>query len=52
MPKTANNKRDFNALIVEGIDGSEVSVNVEETNLAIESIEVIVPNKRKVKNIK
>ena len=52
MPKTVNNKRDFNVLIAEGIDGSEVSVNVEETNLAIESIEIVVPNKSKVKSNK
>ena len=52
MPKTVNNKREFNALIAEGIDGSEVSVNVEETNLAIESIEIVVPNKSKVKSNK
>ena len=43
LPLTANSKVNFNALINEGIDGTEVSVNVEETNLAVGTIDIVLP---------
>lgn len=43
LPLTANSKVNFNALISEGIDGTEVSVNVEETNLAVGTIDIVLP---------
>lgn len=44
MPLTANSKVNYNALINEGYDGTEIVVNVEETNLAVGKIEIIDPN--------
>lgn len=40
MPLTKNSKVNFNALIAEGLTGDEISVNVEETNLNVEKIEI------------
>lgn len=51
LPLTANSKVNFNALINEGYDGSEISVNVEETNLSVGTIEVVLPE-QKVKSLK
>ena len=54
MPLTKNSKFDINALISEGLDGTEVVVNVEETNLFVGKITILPPQqkskiKRKVK---
>jgi len=49
MPLTANSKVNYNALINEGYDGSEISINVQETNLAVGSIEVILPQNKVLK---
>lgn len=49
MPLTKNSKVNFNELINEGIDGSEISVNVEETNLAVGKIIVTAPSREKGK---
>ena len=50
LPLTANSKVNYNALINEGYDGTEIEINVEETNLAVGKIEIIDPNeKAKVK---
>ncbi len=46
LPLTANSKVNFNALINEGYDGSEISVNVEETNLSVGTIEVVLPEQK------
>lgn len=51
MPLTKNSKVNFNQLIDEGIDGSEISVDVEETNLAVGKITVSTPNREKPKQI-
>ena len=45
LPLTANSKVNFNALIKEGLDNTEVSVKVRETNLQVGEIEIIVPSK-------
>lgn len=41
MPLTANSKVDFNALQQEGLDGSEITVEIEETNLSVGEIKII-----------
>lgn len=48
LPLTKNSKVDFNFLISEGLDGSEISVNVNETNLSIDNIEIVAPTKQNV----
>lgn len=40
MPLTKNSKVDFNALIKEGLNGDEINVDVEETNLTVEKINI------------
>ena len=50
LPLTKNSKVNFNALKEEGLDGEEVSVIIQETNLAVGTIEIILP-KNKVKRI-
>lgn len=40
MPLTKNGKTNFNALIDEGLDGTEINVDVEETNMSVGSIRV------------
>ena len=52
LPMTKNSKTDFNALIKEGLDGTEVSVNVEETNISVGKIDIIVPRQGKQKVLK
>ena len=48
LPLTKNSKIDFNTIRDEGLDGTEINVDVDETNLSIKGIE-IYPNKNKVK---
>lgn len=52
MPLSKNSKIDFNALIKEGIDGSEICVDVRETNLSVEKIEIYVNEKALSRNLK
>ncbi len=52
MPLTANSKVNYNALVNEGYDGSEISINVQETNLAVGSIEVLMPQSGKILSLK
>lgn len=40
MPLTKNSKVDFNLLTNEGLDGSEINVDVTETNLNVEDIKI------------
>ena len=40
MPLTKNSKVNFNALIEEGLTGDEINVDVEETNLNVEKINI------------
>lgn len=50
LPLTANGKVDFKSLAAETLDGSEVSVIIEETNISIDGIKIIPPtNKQKIK---
>lgn len=48
MPITKNSKIDFNSLKNEGLDGSEINVDVSETNLTVDHIDVY-KNKRNTK---
>lgn len=41
MPLTANSKVNFNALQQEGLDGNEVTVEIEETNLSVGKIIIV-----------
>lgn len=41
MPLTANSKVNVNALQQEGLDGSEITVEIEETNLSVGEIKII-----------
>lgn len=43
IPQTINGKDDYTKLAQEGLDGSEISVIIEETNLSVSNIEVIAP---------
>lgn len=52
LPMTKNSKTNFNELINEGIDGSEVSINVEETNISVGKIDIILPRQVKQKVLK
>ena len=40
MPLSKNSKIDFNALAKEPLDGSEICVDVKETNLSVQSINI------------
>ena len=42
MPLTKNNKVDFNALRQEELDGTEINVDVRETNLSVEDIDIYI----------
>ena len=44
MPLTDNGKIDYNEIINEGINGDEITVELEETNISIGNINVIGPN--------
>ncbi len=46
IPLTKNSKFDINALVSEGLDGTEVVVNVEETNLFVGKITVLPPQQK------
>lgn len=52
LPMTKNSKTNFNALINEGLDGTEISVNVEETNISVGKIDIILPRQDKKKVLK
>ena len=49
LPLTANSKVNFNALINEGFDGTEITVVVEETNLTVGSITIVLPQQKTLK---
>lgn len=52
MPITSNGKIDYNSIINEGIDGSEINVDLEETNISIGDIKItsgVKNNKRLIK---
>ncbi|MGN0973614.1 MAG: AMP-binding protein [Bacilli bacterium] len=54
MPLTKNSKVNFNALRAEELDGTEINVDVNETNLAVDSINIYMnknDNKKFVKKI-
>lgn len=40
MPLSKNGKNDFNALRKEGLDGTEINVDVDETNLSVGDIKI------------
>ena len=46
MPLTKNSKVDFNALKNESLDGSEINVDVSETNLTVDHIEIYKDTKK------
>lgn len=46
MPLSKNSKIDFNALAKEPLDGSEISVDVKETNLTVENISIYKETKK------
>lgn len=46
LPLTKNNKVDFVSLTKEPLDGSEVNVDIEETNLSVGNIEIYENGKR------
>lgn len=48
MPLTKNSKIDFNYLKNEELDGSEINVDVNETNLTVDNIEIYI-NKKDIK---
>jgi len=43
LPLTANSKVNYRALIEEGLDGTEILIDVEETNLSVGKIQVFAP---------
>ena len=52
LPLNKGNKVDFKALEAEGITGDEISVVVNDTNVAVESIDIFKDKKGKVRKIK
>jgi long-chain acyl-CoA synthetase len=51
LPLSKNSKVSFNELINEGIDGTEINVDVEETNLSVGDIKVYSSTSSKVKTL-
>lgn len=49
MPLTANSKVDYNQLIKEGLNGEEITVIIEETNISVGSVKVIAPERKSMK---
>lgn len=52
LPLTKNSKVSFNDLINEGIDGTEINVDVEETNLSVGNIQIYKTKKGKALELK
>jgi len=46
MPLSKNGKTDFNALKMENLDGSEINVDISETNLTVDNIEIYKNNNK------
>lgn len=46
MPLSKNSKVNFKALEAEGLDGTEITINIEETNLSVGNIEIELPNNK------
>lgn len=51
MPLTKNSKINFTLLKQEGITGDEITVDVNETNLTVDTIEIYMDNKSKIKKM-
>lgn len=51
MPFSSNGKVNYNALINEGLNGEEISVILEETNISIGDIKIVGPSKGKKKSL-
>lgn len=47
LPLTPNSKIDYSTLVKEGLDGTEISINIEETNLSVGTIEIVSPQSEK-----
>lgn len=52
LPLSKNSKVSFNELINEGLDGSEINVDVEETNLSVGDIKIYKPTSNKILSLK
>lgn len=52
LPLSKNSKVSFNELINEGLDGSEINVDVEETNLSVGDIKIYKPTYIKTLSLK
>ena len=46
LPLSKNSKINFKALEQEELDGTEITVNIQETNLSVGSINIIVPHNK------
>ena len=46
LPLSKNSKVNFKALEAEGLDGTEITINIEETNLSVGNIEIELPNNK------
>lgn len=51
MPLSNNGKVNYNAIINEGLNGEEISVILEETNISIGDIKIVGPSKCKKKSL-
>lgn len=49
LPLTANSKVDYKQVAKEGLNGEEITVEIEETNISVGSIKVTTPDKRTLK---
>lgn len=52
MPLSKNSKIDFNALRKENLDGTEINVDVNETNLTVDNIDIYITKKNVKTRIK
>lgn len=48
MPLTANGKLNYNEIINEGLNGNEITVELEETNISIEGIRITGPSEANI----
>ena len=49
LPITPGSKNDYNALINRLLDGNEYTVDIDETNLSVQDIKIISPNRGKTR---
>ena len=47
LPITLGSKNDYNALMNRQLDGSEYTIDIDETNLSVQDIKIISPNSGK-----